>query len=91
MELKIGCLVRSLRGHDKGQLHFVMDKAEDGSVLLIDGRSRRYECPKRKNIRHVEPVLETVPGVSEQLARGETVKASDIRKILAAFAASDQD
>ena len=41
MELKIGCLVRSLRGHDKGQLHFVMDRAEDGSVLLIDGKSRR--------------------------------------------------
>lgn len=90
MELKIGCLVRSLRGHDKGQLQFVIDMGES-SVLLIDGKSRRYECPKRKNIRHVKPVLETVPGVSEALASGETVKASDIRKILAALAASDQD
>ena len=91
MELKKGCLIRSLKGHDKGQLHFVYDIADDGTVLIIDGKSRRYENPKRKNIRHIELVLDTVPGVTEAFAAGNSVRNTEIRKLLAAFAASDQN
>ena len=45
-------IVRSLSGHDKDQLFCVL--ALDGSfVLLADGKRRRVENPKRKNVKHV--------------------------------------
>ena len=52
MELKAGQVVLSLRGHDKGELLVVKDIA-NGKVLLCDGKSRKLEKPKAKNVKHV--------------------------------------
>ena len=45
-------IVRSLRGHDSGELFCVMD-VESGWLLLADGKRRRVNKPKRKNEKHV--------------------------------------
>lgn len=46
-------LAVSLAGRDKDAIFLVL--ARDGrEVLLADGRSRKLEKPKRKNIRHVK-------------------------------------
>ncbi len=50
--LERGQLVRSLRGHDKGELLVITDIAEN-KVLLCDGKSRKLEKPKAKNVKHV--------------------------------------
>ncbi len=52
MKLERGQLVRSLRGHDKGELLVITDIAEN-KVFLCDGKSRKLEKPKAKNVRHV--------------------------------------
>ena len=52
MELKKGQVVLSLRGHDKGELFAVKDIA-NGKVLICDGKSRKLEKPKVKNVKHV--------------------------------------
>ena len=50
-------IVRSRAGHDRDQLFLVV--AVDGSyVLLADGKRRRVEHPKRKNVKHVQAVGE---------------------------------
>lgn len=54
MELKKGSVVRSKAGRDKGKLMAVV--GTDGkSVLLCDGKERRLEKPKRKNLLHIAP------------------------------------
>ena len=47
-----GSVVRSIAGHDKGELFVVV---EDGGrfVLLCNGKERKLDNPKRKNKRHI--------------------------------------
>ena len=53
MELKIGQVVRSLAGHDKGDL-MVIAGFENTQVLVCDGKHRKLEKPKCKNPKHLE-------------------------------------
>ena len=52
MDFKEGQVVLSLKGHDKGELFAVKDIA-NGKVLICDGKGRKLEKPKAKNVRHV--------------------------------------
>ena len=54
MELKKGSVVRSKAGRDKGKLMAVV-ATENKAVLLCDGKERRLEKPKRKNLLHIAP------------------------------------
>lgn len=90
MEIRTGAVVRSRAGHDKGDLLFVCGFS-DGMALVIDGKSRRPEKPKRKNLRHLAVVAEQVPGISERMAAGEKVLAAEIRKTLSAMAEGEQE
>ncbi len=52
----VGRIVASLCGHDKDRLYLVI--GEDGKYLLLaDGKRRRLEKPKRKQIKHIRPIL----------------------------------
>ena len=54
MELKKGQIVKSLKGHDKGDLLMIAD-FDEKRVLLSDGKHRKLMKPKSKNLKHVEP------------------------------------
>jgi len=45
--------VRSLAGHDKGELFVILD-AQGEYLILADGKYRTVEKPKRKKIKHVQ-------------------------------------
>lgn len=77
-------IVRSLSGHDKDQLFCVL--ALDGSfVLLADGKRRRVENPKRKNVKHVACVGEFNHPTIEKVRAGEPVRNRELRAALAAI------
>lgn len=50
-----GAVVRSMAGHDRGEL-FIVLQAADGFVWLADGKSRRQAHPKKKRVLHVRTV-----------------------------------
>lgn len=50
-----GAVVRSVAGHDRGEL-FIVLQAADGFAWLADGKSRRQAHPKRKRVLHVRNV-----------------------------------
>ncbi len=54
-DIKVGTLVRAQAGRDKGS-YLVAVGVHDGFVELADGRRRKAEKPKRKNIKHISPV-----------------------------------
>ncbi len=58
MCLEKGQIVVSLAGHDKGEFQVVIS-LEDKFLLLSDGKRRKMEAPKRKNVKHVS-VTKTV-------------------------------
>lgn len=53
MELTIGLVVRALAGRDQGG-YFVVLSIKDGYAEIADGKRRKLEKPKRKNIRHLQ-------------------------------------
>lgn len=52
MEPTRGLIVCAIAGRDKGRFFAVLD-ADGTSVLLADGKTRKLESPKRKNIKHI--------------------------------------
>ena len=54
-DLKPGQLVRSKAGRDRGEHYLVLEVIGTRRVLLVNGRSRSLECPKQKNITHLQP------------------------------------
>ena len=53
MELKIGQVMKSTAGHDKGDL-MVIAGFEKNKVLVCDGKHRKLEKPKCKNPKHLQ-------------------------------------
>ena len=84
MEVQKGDIVQSRNGRDKGKALFVAD-VDDGYLILIDGKSRRLEHPKRKKEKHCMFLAREHCRVSEKLRVGEKVVNSEVRRALAAF------
>lgn len=53
-DIKIGQLVISKAGRDKGDYFLVIDVAGD-YAYLVNGKSRRIDQPKKKKIKHIQP------------------------------------
>jgi len=47
-----GCIVLSTAGRDKGR-YFLVIGMEDNYALIVDGKLRSVESPKRKKIKHL--------------------------------------
>ena len=56
MKLQPGMLARSKAGHDKDRIYVVI-RTEDKYVYVADGDLRPLRHMKRKNARHLQPVL----------------------------------
>ena len=63
MSMKIGQVVKSTAGHDKGEL-LVIAGFEQNRVMVCDGRGRGLEKPKAKNPKHLEPTKAVLSGDS---------------------------
>ncbi len=54
MEVQRGQIMRSLAGHDKGDLQVVL-KTEGVFAYMADGKRRKLEAPKKKKLMHLAP------------------------------------
>lgn len=84
MSNETGQVVRSLAGHDQGNLFYVL--VDDGDYLLLaDGKRRRLETPKRKKRKHLSLLeIDGTPAVLDLQDRGE-LSNKELRRALAAF------
>jgi ribosomal protein L14E/L6E/L27E len=51
--MEVGMVVKSAAGRDKG-LFMAVISAEGGFARVADGRLRKIEKPKKKNIKHLK-------------------------------------
>jgi ribosomal protein L14E/L6E/L27E len=84
-QIKVGQLVCSKRGRDRGKFYLVLEFKDETFVYLIDGEKRRMDNPKQKNIKH----LKVYPAVSGELAQvweaGKNPGNSEVRRVIAQF------
>lgn len=84
MEINKSDIVQSTAGRDQGKLFYVIET--DGAyVLIANGKDRRLESPKRKNLKHVRKVPRAGSRIAEKLASGEKVLNRELRRDLAQF------
>ena len=78
----IGQLVTSKAGHDKGTMYVVV-AADDEYVYVSDGKLKLPEKPKKKRIRHIQPINAYVgQELIAKLKSKSTVYAEEIKYVL---------
>ena len=88
VEVTVGDLVVSRAGRDKGR-PFVVLRAEEGFVYLVDGDLRRLDKPKKKKRMHVKPYPKK-GSCRMEFPEGRPLYDADIRKYIAAIMAVDE-
>ena len=48
-----GQVVRSKKGRDEGKVYIIMDIVDDDLLLLVDGKLRKLDRPKKKKVKHL--------------------------------------
>lgn len=81
--LKKGQIVRSLAGRDKGQILVVVDHFDDSHVLVVDGKRRRLDKPKKKKAKHLQDYKTIIDEM-------EMVNDCRIRKIIQSFEKNEE-
>ena len=81
-DIQIADVVKSLAGHDRGKLFYCIG-FRDGMLLLVNGKDRSLDQPKRKKPKHVEKVLRPETRVAMKLRSGDKVLNSELRRDLA--------
>jgi len=71
VQVELGQVVRSLAGRDKGKPYLIIDIMAGGRVLLVDGRIRTVNKPKKKNIKHLQPYRCVIPEIKERIRLGK--------------------
>ncbi len=81
-DFTIADVVISTAGRDAGKLFYVLET--DGVwLLLVNGKDRTIEKPKRKKSKHTNKVLRSETRVAEKLRNGDKVLNSELRRDLA--------
>ena len=75
MNITKASVVRSVAGHDKGDIYCVL-LCENGFALLVNGKTKKLTNPKRKSVKH----LEVLPGT--QLCDADFQSDKRIRRLL---------
>ena len=75
MNIKAGNVVISSAGHDSGRFMLVV-RADGGYVFLADGKERKLDSPKKKNIKHIRMTLSSIEleGLTDKKLR-QTLRA----------------
>ena len=84
-DLNISDLAVSTAGRDQGELYYCIG-GDQRFVMLVNGKDRTLEKPKRKSRRHVQKVLRSETRVAEKLRSGDKVLNSELRRDLAFLA-----
>ena len=81
----ISDVVVSTAGRDQGSLYYVIS-TDEMFLMLVNGKDRTLDKPKRKKRRHVQKVLRSETRVAAKIISGDKVLNSELRRDLAYIA-----
>ena len=88
-EFMIADVVVSTAGRDTGAMYYVIG-TDDQYLLLVNGKDRTLEKPKRKKRKHTNKVLRSETRVAGKIESGDKVLNSELRRDLAYFSRAMQ-
>ena len=81
MELKVGMLAISKAGHDK-DCWYVVSKVDGNEVYLVNVVNRKTDAPKKKKLKHLQPVNEVPEILNEKLQTGSPWTNEEIKRAI---------
>lgn len=82
---QLGQIVKILRGRDSGEFAVIIGLVDQRNVLIADGRTRKFDHPKKKNLLHLELQNETSDIVVNSLIETGRVTNGKLRHALAKY------
>ena len=82
MEPRLGQLVVSAAGRDRGRYYVVTQILDDTTVAVTDGAYRPVSNPKKKNIRHLMMTRTINSSLSERLLQGIGITNEEVCEAL---------
>lgn len=82
MEIKIGSVVRSKAGRDKGD-YFVVLALDGNFVYMANGELRKVDNPKKKKLKHLQGTDYYSDFIANKVAASQKVTNQELRKALA--------
>ena len=82
-------VVVSTAGRDQGRLYYVIS-TDELFLMLVNGKDRTLDKPKRKKRKHAQKVLRSETRVAGKLRLGDKVLNSELRRDLAYHASQMQ-
>ena len=86
MIVEVSDIVISQTGRDTGKYFFVI-AVETGFCQLCDGKSRKLEKPKKKNIKHIRVCEKSTNPITEKIKNEEKITNNEIRRALEQYKA----
>ena len=84
-DIIVSDVVGARAGRDQGEWFYVSD-ADDTYLLLVNGKDRPLDKPKRKKRKHAQLVLRSETRVAAKLRSGDKVLNGELRRDLAFLA-----
>lgn len=81
-DLRIGDVVQSKAGRDKGKYFMVYSIVDGDFILVADGVLRKQINPKKKRKKHVRAVEGHLGNIARKIGEGLHVFDAEIRKAL---------
>lgn len=82
-KLRLGSIVISKAGHDRGDVLIVTEIDGDGNhIYLADGKNRKVENPKKKKLKHVSVTNSYSAKVGDILALSQLPDNALVKKEL---------
>ena len=88
-DIIISDVVMTTAGRDQGKLFYVIG-TDPVYLMLVNGKDRTLDKPKRKKRKHVQKVLRPETRVAGKIASGDKVLNSELRRDLAFFSRAMQ-
>ena len=86
--MNVADIVISINGRDAGK-RFIVIETDDEYSLIVDGKGRRLEKPKRKKNKHLRFEDKAEDLITEKLKKGEKTTNNEIRRFLAGYTAEN--
>ena len=81
MELKKGMMAISKAGHDQSNWYVVLG-VEGEYAFLVNGTTKKMDNPKKKKLKHLQPVLSIPENLQEKLQTGKAWTNEEVKRAL---------